>query len=62
MADAKEEFRENVNTVPSEGGETMWIEIVVCVVTPAATEGAAIIAPMSPMTAPIRAPRMASSL
>ena len=27
MADAKPEFRDDVNTVPAEGGETTWVEI-----------------------------------
>lgn len=27
MADAKQEFRDDVNTVPAEGGETTWVEI-----------------------------------
>jgi hypothetical protein len=37
------------------------MEIVVCVTLPAETDGAAINAPSIPMTAPIRAARMASS-
>ena len=27
MADAKQEFPDDVNTVPAEGGETTWVEI-----------------------------------
>jgi hypothetical protein len=41
--------------------KTIWMEIVVCVTPPAEADGAAIDAPRIPMTAPIRAARMASS-